>query len=75
MLMAEAETEAETEDEAMMREKAEGKERVRDQEAEKARAEDDMIKQVWRAKYLGSKTRWVNTETKSAVSEAQASSK
>ena len=34
-----------------------------------------MIKQVWRAKSLGAETRGVNTETKSAVSEAQARSK
>ena len=46
MLMAEAETEADTEAEAMMREKAEGIEIVRAEEEAKARVEDDMIKQV-----------------------------
>ena len=54
-----------------MKEKAEGIERARAEEVAKARAEDDMIKQVWRAKYLVAKTRVVNPETKSAVSEAQ----
>ena len=34
-----------------------------------------MIKQVWRAKSLGAKTRGVNPETKIVVSEAQARSK
>ena len=40
--------EAETEAEAMMGEKAKGIERSRAEEEAKARAEDDMIKQVWR---------------------------
>ena len=75
MLMAEADTEADTEDEYMMREKAEGIERVRAEEESKARAKDDMIKQVWRAKSLGAETRGIKPETKSAVSEAQARSK
>ena len=44
MLMAEAETEADTEADAMMREKAEGIEIARAEEEAKARAEDDMIK-------------------------------
>ena len=44
--------EAETEDEAMMREKAEGIERARVETEAKSRAEDDMRKQVWRAKSL-----------------------
>ena len=56
----------------MMREKAEGIERVRAEEESKARAKDDMIKQVWREKSLGDKTRKIKPETKSAVSEAQA---
>ena len=34
-----------------------------------------MIKQVWRAKSLGAKTRRVKPETKSAVSEDQARAK
>ena len=34
-----------------------------------------MIKQVWRTKSLGAKTRGVKPETKSAVSEAQARAK
>ena len=34
-----------------------------------------MIKQIWREKSLGAKTRGVKPETKSAVSEAQARSK
>ena len=34
-----------------------------------------MIKQVWRAKYLGAETRRVKPEKKSAVSEAHARSK
>ena len=71
MLMAEAETEADNEAEAMMREKAEGIERVRAEEEAKARAGDDMIKQVWRAKSLGAETRGIKPETKIAVSEAQ----
>ena len=75
MLMAEDETESDTEAEAMMRENAEGIERKRAEEEEKSRAEDDMIKQVWRAKSLGAETRGVNPETKIAVSEAQARSK
>ena len=69
--MAEAETEADTEAEAMMREKAEGIERARAEEEAKARAEYDMIKQVWSSKSLGAKTRGVKPETKSAVNEAQ----
>ena len=73
--MAEAETESDTEAEAMMREKAEGIERVRAVGEAKSRAENDMIKQVWREKYLVAKTRVVNPETKSAVSEAQVSAK
>ena len=73
--MAEVETEANTEAEDMMREKAEVIERTRDEEEAKARAEDDMIKQVWRAKSLGAKTREVKPETKNAVSEAQARAK
>ena len=75
MLMAEAETEADTEAEAMIREKFEGIERARDEEEAKTRAEYDMIKQVWRAKSLGAKTRRVNPETKSVVSEDQATAK
>ena len=39
------------------------------------RDEDDMIKQVWRAKSLGAETRGVKPETKSAVSEDQARAK
>ena len=74
-MIAEAETEAGTEAEAVMREKAEGIERARAEEESKARAEDDMIKRVWREKSLGAKTRGVNPETKSAVSEAQARAK
>ena len=70
MLMAEAETEADTDDDAMMREKSEGIERARAEGEAKSRAKDDMIKQVWRAKSLGSETRGVKPETKSAVSEA-----
>ena len=57
--MAEAETEADTEAEAMMREKVEGIERARAEEEAKARAKDGTIKQVWRAKPLGSETRRV----------------
>ena len=45
--------EAETETEAMIREKAEGIKRARAEAEAKARAEDDMRKQVWRAKSLG----------------------
>ena len=59
----------------MMREKAEGVERARAEEESKARAKDDMIKQVWRGKYLGAEMRGVKPETKSAVSEAQARAK
>ena len=59
----------------MMKEKSEGIERARAEEEAKSRAEDDMIKQVWRAKSLGAETRRVNPETKSAVSEAQARAK
>ena len=58
-----------------MREMAEDIERARAEEEAKARAEDDMIKQVWRANSLGAETRGVEPETKSAVSEAQARSK
>ena len=36
-----------------MREKAEAIDRARDEAEAKARAEDDMIKQVWRTKSLG----------------------
>ena len=73
--MAEADTEADTEAESMMREKAEGIERARAEEEAKTRAEDDIIKQVWRAKSLGAETRGVKPETKSVVSEAQARAK
>ena len=59
----------------MMREKAEGIERARAEEESKARDEDDMIKQVWRAKSLVDETRRVKPETKSAVSELQARAK
>ena len=45
--------EADTEAEAMMRVKAEVIERVRSESEAKARAEDDMRKEVWRAKSLG----------------------
>ena len=75
MLMVEAETEADTEDEAMMREKTEGIERARSEEEAKARAEEDMIKQVWRANSFGAEARGVKPETKSAVSEAQVRAK
>ena len=37
----------------MMREKADGIEIARAEDEEKARAEDDMRKQVWKAKSLG----------------------
>ena len=40
---------------------------MRDEEEAKARAEDVMIKQVWRAKSLGSETRGVKPETKSLI--------
>ena len=73
--MAEAETEADTEAEAITREKAGGIERARAEEGAKARAKYDMIEQVWRAKSLGAETRGVKPETKSAVSEAQARDK
>ena len=73
--MAEPETEADTEAEDIMREKTEVIERARAEEESKARAEDDMIKQVWRAKSLGAETRGFKSETKSAVSEAQARAK
>ena len=73
--MAEAETEADNEAEAMMREKAEGIERARAKEEAKARSEDNMIKQVWREKSLRAETRGVEPETKSAVSEAQVRAK
>ena len=56
----------------MMKEKAKVIERARAEEEAKARADDDMIKQVWRAKSLGAEMRRVNPETKIAVSEAQA---
>ena len=69
--MAEADTEAED----MMREKAEGIDIRRAEEESKARAEDDMIKQVWRAKSLGAETRGVKPEIKSVVSEAQVRAK
>ena len=75
MLMAEAENKDDTEAEATMREKAEGIERARAEEYEKSRAEDDMIKRVWRSKFLGAETRGVKSETKSAVSDAQARAK
>ena len=42
-----------TEDEAIMREKTEGIDRERDESKAKARAEDDIRKQVWREKSLG----------------------
>ena len=58
-----------------MREKAEGIERARSEEEAKARAEDDMIKQVWRGKSLGAETRGVRPKTKIAVSEDQARDK
>ena len=58
-----------------MRDKSEGIYRARAEEEAKARAEDDMIKQVWRGNSLGSDTRRVKPETKIAVSEAQARSK
>ena len=45
--------EAETEAESMMRDHSEGIDRSRAEAAEKARAEDDMRKQVWREKSLG----------------------
>ena len=48
---------------------------MRAESEEKARAEDDMIKQVWRAKSLGAETRGVKPETKIAVSEAQSRAK
>ena len=73
--MTEADTEDDTEAEAMMREKAEGIERTRAEEESKSRAEDDMLKQVWRANSLGAETRGVKPETKIAVSEAQARAK
>ena len=75
MLMAEAETEADTEAEATMSEKDEGIEKARAEEEAKPRDEDDMIKQVWRAKSLGANTRGFKPETKSAVSEAQVRAK
>ena len=45
--------EAETEAEAMMREKSEGIERARIEAKAKARAENDMRKQVWRDNSIG----------------------
>ena len=45
--------EANTEDDAMMIEKAEGMERARDEAEAKARDKDDMRKKVWREKSLG----------------------
>ena len=59
----------------MIRDKDEGIEIVRAEEEAKARAEDDMIKKVWRAKSLGAKTRGVKHKMKIAVSEAQARAK
>ena len=67
----------------MMREKSEDIERVRAEAKAKARDEDDMRKQVWRAKSLGlrnsknsyAETREVKPDTKSAVSEGQAMAK
>ena len=53
LLMVEADTYADTEAEAIMIDKAECIEIARTEEESKARAEDDMIKQVWRAKSLG----------------------
>ena len=63
--------EAETEAEAMMRDKAKVINRARAEEEAKARAEEVIIKQVWREKSLGAKTRRVKSQTKSAVNEAQ----
>ena len=74
-MMAEAYNEADNEAKAVMREKAEGIEKTRAEEESESRAEDDKIKQVWRAKSLGAETRGVKPETKSAVSEAQARAK
>ena len=48
---------------------------MRAEEEANARAEDDMIKQVWKAKSPGAETRGVKPETKSAVSEAQSRDK
>ena len=45
--------EAETEAEAMLRDKSESKERSRAEAAEKAKVEDDMRKQVWRENSFG----------------------
>ena len=59
----------------MMREKAEVIETARYEEQENTRAEDDMIRQVWRSKPLGAETRNVKPDTKSAVSHAQARAK
>ena len=73
--MAEAETEADTEDEAMMREKAECIERARSEEEAKSRAEDDMIKQVWRAKSLEPRQWGSSLRQKFVVSEDQAKAK
>ena len=66
-----------------MREKAEVIETSRSEAESKSRAEDDMRKQLWRAKSLGlrnsknclAKTRGVKADTKSAFSEAQARAK
>ena len=58
-----------------MRDKSEGIDRARSEEEAKVRAEDDMIKQVWRAKSLGAETRGVKPDTKSVVSEDHARSK
>ena len=44
---------------------------MRAEEEAKARGEDDMIKQLWRANSLGAEMRGVKPEMKSAVSEAQ----
>ena len=59
----------------MLRDKSEGIDRARSEEEAKVRAEDDMIKQVWRAKSLGAETRGIKPETKFAISEAQARAK
>ena len=55
----------------MMRDKAKVINRARAEEEAKARAEEVIIKQVWREKSLGAKTRRVKSQTKSAVNEAQ----
>ena len=48
---------------------------MRAEEEANARAEDDMIKQVCKAKSPGAETRGVKPETKSAVSESQVRAK